>query len=136
MGERLAPELVATLGPNSKDGHHRFHAAEEIAKLSGCVPVVRQSGKWEKVSLRYACVKSLRRTFHDWAFASINYSSWARAFYDYHKDKNQSHCTILRNLGKKWIKILFAVWSKGTSYDEALHIQNLKAKNVPWAMAL
>ena len=136
VGERLAPELVATLGPNSKDGHHRFHAAEEIAKLSGCVPVVRQSGKWEKVSLRYACVKSLRRTFHDWAFASINYSSWARAFYDYHKDKNQSHCTILRNLGKKWIKILFAVWSKGTSYDEALHIQNLKAKNVPWAMAL
>ena len=136
VGERLAPELVATLGPNSKDGHHRFHAAEEIAKLSGCVPVVRQSGKWEKVSLRYACVKSLRRTFHDWAFASINYSSWARAFYDYHKDKNQSHCTILRNLGKKWIKILFAVWSKGTSYDEALHIQNLKAKYVPWAMAL
>lgn len=136
VGERLAPELVATLGPNSKDGHHRFQAAEEIAKLSGCVPVVRQSGKWEKVSLRYACVKSLRRTFHDWAFASINYSSWARAFYDYHKDKNQSHCTILRNLGKKWIKILFAVWSKGTFYDEALHIQNLKAKNVPWAMAL
>ena len=136
VGERLAPELVATLGPNSKDGHHRFHAAEEIAKLSGCVPVIRESGKWEKVSLRYACVKSLRRTFHDWAFASINYSSWARAFYDYHKDKNQSHCTILRNLGKKWIKILFAVWSKGTSYDEALHIQNLKAKNVPWAMAL
>lgn len=136
VGERLAPELVATLGPNSKDGHHRFQAAAEIAKLSGCVPVVRQSGKWEKVSLRYACVKSLRRTFHDWAFASINYSSWARAFYDYHKDKNQSHCTILRNLGKKWIKILFAVWSKGTSYDEALHIQNLKAKNVPWAMAL
>ena len=136
VGERLAPELVATLGPNSKDGHHRFHAAEEIAKLSGCVPVVRQSGKWEKVSLRYACVKSLRRTFHDWAFASINYSSWARAFYDYHKDKNQSHCTILRNLGKKWIKILFTVWSNGTSYDEALHIQNLKAKNVPWAMAL
>ncbi len=54
----------------------------------------------------------------------------------YHKEKNQSHCTILRNLGKKWIKILFAVWSKGTSYDETLHIQNLKAKNVPWAMAL
>jgi len=136
VGERLAPELVATLGPNSKDGHHRFQAAEEIAKLSGCVPVVRESGKWRNVSLRYACVKSLRRTFHDWAFASINYSSWARAFYDYHKEKNQSHCTILRNLGKKWIKILFAVWSKGTSYDEALHIQNLKAKNVPWAMAL
>ena len=136
VGERLAPELVATLGPNRKDGHHRFHAAEEIAKLSGCVPVVRESGKWRSVSLRYACVKPLRRTFHDWAFASINHSSWARAFYDYHKARNQSHCTILRNLGKKWIKILFAVWLKGTTYNETLHIQNLKARNVPWAMAL
>jgi transposase len=136
VGERLAPELIAILGPNSKDGHHRFQAAEEIAKLSGCVPVIRESGKWKTVSLRYACVKSLRRTFHDWAFASISRSSWARAFYDYHKERNQSHCTILRNLGKKWIKILFVVWSNGTSYDEALHIQNLKARNVPWAMAL
>ncbi|BBO17317.1 conserved hypothetical protein [Candidatus Brocadia pituitae] len=136
VGERLAPELVAILGPNSKNGHHRFQAAEEIAKLSGCVPVVRESGKWKSVSLRYACVKSLRRTFHDWAFASINYSSWARAFYDYHKTRNQSHGTILRNLGKKWIKILFAVWLKGTTYNETLHIHNLKARNVPWAMAL
>jgi len=136
VGDRLAPELVATLGPNSKDGHQRFQAAEEIAKLSGCVPVVRESGKWRKVSLRYTCVKSLRRTFHDWAFTSINCSPWARAFYDYRNERDQSHCTILRNLGKKWIKILFAVWSQGTSYDETLHIQNLKAKNVPWAMAL
>ncbi|KAB2836145.1 MAG: IS110 family transposase [Candidatus Brocadia sp.] len=61
VGERLTPELVAVLGPNSKDGRHRFQAAEEIAKLSGCVPVVKESGKWRNVSLRYACVKPLRR---------------------------------------------------------------------------
>ncbi|MEK7360010.1 MAG: hypothetical protein AAB422_06515 [Planctomycetota bacterium] len=77
-----------------------------------------------------------RRTFHDWAFTSINCSPWARAYYDYHKERDRSHGTILRNLGKKWTKILFAVWSQGTSYDETLHIQNLKARNVPWAMAL
>jgi transposase len=136
VGERLAPELVAALGPNTKDGLQRFHAAAEIAKLSGCVPVVRESGKWRTVSLRHACVKSLRRTFHDWAFTSINFSPWARAFYDYHKQRNQCQSTILRNLGKKWIKILFALWSEGTTYDEALHVQNLKTKNVPWAMAL
>lgn len=136
VGERLAPELVAILGPNSKDGHHRFQASAEIAKLSGCVPVVRESGKWRTVSLRYACVKPLRRTFRDWAFTSINHSRWARAFYDYHKQRNQNHSTILRNLAKKWIKILFALWSQGTTYDETVHIQNLKAKNVPWAMAL
>ncbi|NUO07903.1 MAG: IS110 family transposase [Candidatus Brocadia sp.] len=136
VGERLAPELVAILGPNSKDGHHRFQVAAEIAKLSGCVPVVRESGKWRTVSLRYACVKPFRRTFRDWAFTSINHSRWARAFYDYHKQRNQNHSTILRNLGKKWIKILFALWSRGTTYDETVHVHNLKARNVPWAMAL
>lgn len=136
VGERLVPELVAILGPNSKDGHHRFHAAAEIAKLSGCVPVVRESGKWRTVSLRYACAKPLRRTFRDWAFTSIRRSRWARAFYDFHKQKNQNHSTILRNLAKKWIKILFALWSQGTTYDEMVHIHNLKIKNVPWAMAL
>ena len=41
-------------------------------------------------------------------------------------------CVILAKMDQN----PFAVWSKGTSYDEALHIQNLKAKNVPWAMAL
>lgn len=100
------------------------------------MPVVRESGKWKTVSLRYACVKPLRRTFRDWAFTSINHSSWARAFYDYHTQRNQHHSTLLRNLGKKWIKILFALWAQGTTYDETVHIQNLKARNVPWAMAL
>ncbi len=71
-----------------------------------------------------------------WGCIGINCSPWARAYYDYHKERDQSHCTILRNLGKKWTKILFAVWSQGTSYNETLHIQNLKTRNVPWAMAL
>jgi len=33
-------------------------------------------------------------------------------------------------------RLLFAVWLKSIAYDEALHIQNLKARNIPWAMAL
>ena len=72
VGERLAPELTAALGPKSSDSGNRFQSAEEIMKLSGCAPVTRQSGKWKTVSFRYACVKSLRRTFRDWAFASLD----------------------------------------------------------------
>lgn len=135
VGERLTPELVATLGPNGNN-YHRFLSAHEIAKLSGCVPVVRQSGKWKKVSFRHACIKSLRRTFHDRAFTSLNFSSWVKAYYRYCKARNQRHSTILRNLGKKWIKILFVVWSKGIPYNETSHIQNLKSRNVPWSMIL
>jgi len=136
VGDRLAPELTAALGPKDPDSQTRFQSAEEIMNLSGCVPVTRQSGKWRTVSVRYACVKTLRRTFRDWAFASLEKSVWARAYYDFYKAMNMPHSTILRNLGKKWARILFAVWSQGTTYDEALYVQSLKNRNVAWAMAL
>jgi transposase len=136
VGERLAPELTAALGPKEPDSGSRFQSAEEIMKLSGCAPVTRQSGKWRTVSFRYACVKSLRRTFRDWAFASLERSVWARAYYDFYKAMNMPHSTILRNLGKKWARILFSIWCRGTVYDEASYIQSLKDHNVRWAMAL
>lgn len=136
LGERLTPELVAVMGPNNDINNYRFRSADEISNLSGCAPITRQSGKWRKVSVRYACDKSLRRTFYDWAFASLKQSDWARAYYDYHKNNNKKHSTILRNLGKKWTKILFAMWSKGSTYDEDLHIKKLKDHNVPWAIVL
>lgn len=136
VGERLTPELTAALGPKIPDSETRFQCAEEIMKLSGCAPVTRKSGKWKNVSVRYACVKSLRRTFYDWAFASLKESIWARAYYDFYKAMNMPHSTILRNLGRKWARILFAVWSTGIAYDEALYIQCLKRHNVRWALAL
>jgi transposase len=136
VGERLAPELTAALGPKESDSGSRFQCAEEIMKLSGCAPVTRQSGKWKTVSFRYACVKSLRRTFRDWAFASLKQSVWARAYYDFYKAMNMPHSTILRNLGKKWARILFSIWSRGIVYDEVSYIQSLKNHNVRWAMAL
>jgi hypothetical protein len=136
VGDRLAPELTAALGPKIPNSEARFQSAEEIMNLSGCVPVTRQSGKWKTVSFRYSCVKGLRRTFRDWAFASLEQSVWARAYYDFYKAMNMSHSTILRNLGKKWARILFVLWSQGTVYNEPLYIQSLKNHNVRWAMAL
>ena len=136
VGDRLTPELTAALGPKESDSQSRFQCAEEIMRLSGCAPVTRQSGRWKSVSLRYACVKNLRRTFRDWAFASLGQSVWARAYYDFYKAMNMPHSTILRNLGKKWARILFTLWSQGGLYDEALYIQSLKDHNVRWAMAL
>ena len=136
VGKRIGAELTAALGPNDPESGSRFESAQEIIKLSGSAPVTRQSGRWRTVSVRRSCIKSLRRTFHDWAFASLNQSPWARAYYDFYKAINMPHSTILRNLAKKWTKILFVLWSQGLSYDENLHIQNLKKRKVPWAMSL
>ena len=62
VGKRLYPELVAALGPHDKNDPAQFHFDQDLARLSGCVPVTRQSGKWRIVVIRRACDKSLRRT--------------------------------------------------------------------------
>jgi len=76
--------------------------------------------------------------FHVKPFPSIQFIPYQHKLSNMRQKKmvGDAYPTRLRNLGKKWIKILFALWSQGTTYDEALHIQNLKAKHVPWAMAL
>jgi hypothetical protein len=133
---RLVPELVAALGPNRPEEPKRFAAASDLAKLSGCAPITRASGERRTVLRRHACDKRLRRTFYDWAMASLSWSRWARAYYDYHKAQHQAHATILRGLGQKWAKIVYAVWSSGDAYDEARHIEQLKRHEVVWALSL
>jgi hypothetical protein len=94
--------------------------------------------KMKKCVSALRLLKSPRRTFHDWAFASINCSSWARAFYDYHEARNQSHCTILRNLGKNGSKsfLLFGQTELPMMKPCTFKTQNFRVRNVPWAMAL
>jgi transposase len=136
IATRLVPELVAALGPNRPEEPKRFASASDLAKLSGCAPITRASGKRRTVLRRRACDKRLRRTFYDWAMASLSWSRWARAYYDHHKAQHQAHATILRGLGQKWAKIVYAVWSSGNPYDEARHIEQLKRHAVVWALSL
>jgi len=136
VGERIAPELAAALGPKPQDTPKRFASSKDIEKLAGCAPVTRQSGKYKHVAFRRACSKRLRRTMHDWAQASLRASRWARAYYDYHKAQQHRHNTILRNLAGKLLAILYRLWCTGERYDEQSHIQKLKDNNVIWAAQL
>jgi transposase len=133
---RLVPELVAALGPNRPEQPKRFEAASDLVKFSGCAPITRASGKRRTVLRRRACDKRLRRTFYDWAMASLSWSRWARAYYDHRKAQHHAHATILRGLGQKWAKILYAVWSSGDAYNEGQHIHQLKRHQVVWALNL
>lgn len=136
IDKRLVPELVAALGPNRPAQPKRFESASDLMKFSGCAPITRASGKRHSVLLRRACDKRLRRTFYDWAMSSLSWSSWARAYYDHRKAHHHAHATILRGLGQKWAKILYALWSSGEDYDEAHHIEQLKRHQVVWAQHL
>ena len=50
--------------------------------------------------------------------------------------ERKGHETILRKLAVKWIKIAYHLWRTGQYYNEELHIDELKKRNVVWAMAL
>jgi transposase len=136
IDKRLIPELVAALGPKRPEQPKRFAAASDLAKLSGCAPITRASGKRRTVWRRRACDKRLRRTFYDGAMASLSWSRWARAYDDHRKAQHHAHATILRGLGQKWAKILYAVWASGDAYDEPQHIEQLKRHQVVWALSL
>ena len=136
VGERLAPELAATLGPRPQDSPTRFATKHQLSRLGGCAPLTRQSGNYKHVSFRRACNKGMRRMLRDWAQASLSESRWARAFYDYHKSQGHRHETILRSLAGKHVSILHKLWRTGEAYDEERHIKQLKARNIIWAIAL
>jgi len=133
---RWVPELVAALGPHRPEQPKRFATVSDLVKFSGCAPITRASGKRRTVLRRRACDKRLRRTFYDWAMASLSWSRWARAYYDHRKAQHHAHATILRGLGQKWAKILYAVWSSGGAYSEVQHITQLKRYQVVWALSL
>ena len=84
VGKRLVPELIATLGP--RQSHRRFEPVQDLSNLEGCNPITQASGKWQKVRMRTACVKSLRCPFPHWSFASLTRSKWAWAYYRYRRN--------------------------------------------------
>jgi transposase len=136
VGKRLAPEITAMFGPNMEDAPKRFEQAKDLSALAGLAPITRQSGKFKVAIVRFSCDHWMRRTARNWAGASIKESSWARAFYDWHRKQKAGHETILRKLAAKWVKIAFHLWRTGERYDEQKHISALKARKVVWATSL
>ena len=136
VGDRIGPELLASLGPKPDGEPSRFASSEGLQRLAGAAPVTRQSGQHKHVRFRRACDRRLRRTLYDWAKTAARESRWARAYYQYCRAHGHRYNTILRNLACKLLAILFRLWRTGEDYDEERHIENLRAHNVVWAAQL
>lgn len=117
-GGKLAPRLLAELGAERT----RFDTAQSLQCFAGTAPVSFSSGQVHRVKLRRACNKHLRAAVHLWADLSRPACGWAREYYRRHRDRGQSHACALRCLGQRWLKILWTMWQRRTSYDEALHL--------------
>jgi transposase len=129
-GAKLAPRLLSELGQD----RGRFEDAQSLQCLAGTAPVSFQSGQIHRVNLRRACNTHLRAAVHLWAAASLATSDWARAYYQAHRARGQSHACALRCLGQRWLKILWKMWQTRTPYDAELRARD-QAQHGSWVVA-
>jgi len=126
-GAKLAPRLLSHFGSDRT----RYDDAGPLQALSGTVPVTKSSGKSKHTHFRWACQKGFRNAMFHFAFGSIERSVWARAFYDRARARGQSHSEALRNLGAKWLRIIFRMWRDRALYDERTHLASLAQHDSP-----
>ena len=129
--EKLAPRLLGELGAVREV----YPDADALCCQAGVSPVSFQSGKLDKARIRWACDAVLRHTVHLWADCSRKKSPWAAAYYQQKRAEGHDHASALRCLGKRWLKILWRLWTDHTTYDEARHQQNQK-QHGSWVPAL
>lgn len=127
-GPRLAARMAAELG----DRRERFPSPRHVAAFAGMAPVTRQSGKSRLVVFRRACNKPFREVMHQFGFCSLTRAPWAREYYDAKRAQGKGHAEALRCLGCIWLRVMHAMWTHGTLYDEARFVT---ARSLPAALA-
>jgi transposase len=126
------PGLAAILGARVLgefgDDPHRYAAAKSRKNYGGTSPITRASGKKKVVAARFIRNDRLIDALMAWAFASLNASPGARAFYDQQRAKGLEHNDALRRLANRLVGILHGCLKTRTRYDEATawgHRENL-----------
>ena len=125
-GQNYAARLTVALGTDKE----RWQSADELARLSGIVPVIERSGKSCRVRWRYFCPKFLRQSFHEYAGESVKHSFWARAYYEQQRARGKGHQAAVRALAFKWIRIIYKCWKTRTAYDEVKYLDGLRRKGL------
>jgi transposase len=124
-GRATVPRLIAAFGTRRE----RYESAFEVECDSGVAPVHIASGKTDRVSVRRACQKFTRQTFHEFAGQTIPRCTWAKAYYQAHCHKPEQHHAAVRALAFKWIRILFRCWKDRKPYDEQLYLTSLRRRS-------
>ena len=126
-GPTLAPRLLSAFGTDRA----RHPTAQDMQTYAGVAPVIERSGKSGWTHWRWNCPKFLRQTFHEYAKNSIQYSAWARAYYEQQKQRGKGHNAAIRSLAFKWVRIIHRCWQTRTPYVEGLYLQALAPRGSP-----
>lgn len=127
----LAPRLLGAIGNDP----NRYGSQEVLQCLAGTAPVSFQSGKINKVHVRWCCDKFLRHTIHLWADCFRKTSAWGQAYYQKKRQDGMSHACALRCLGQRLLKIVFGMLRDKKPYDAELHARN-QQKHGSWVLKL
>ncbi|MBC5768726.1 IS110 family transposase [Ramlibacter albus] len=121
-----AAQILAELG----DVPQRFPTPERLAAEAGVVPVTYESGKSRSVAFRWACNHRLRRAITCLADNSRLTSPWAASVYHAARKRGCDHPHAVRILARAWSRVIWRIWTDGSTYNPALHtsamIQNIE----------
>lgn len=126
-GPLTPARLLAWIG----DDRSRFPTAASLQAVAGTVPITRRSGKSKSVEFRHNCSHPLRNVADDLARQSLRHSGWARAYLQQQLEKGHSAPRAYRALANRWMKIIWTLWQRGESYDEAVHVANRSRQGLP-----
>ena len=115
MGAIVGARVLAEFG----DDPHRYADGKARKNYGGTSPITRASGKKKVVAARWIHNDRLLDALMSWAFASLNASPGARAFYDEQRAKGLQHNDALRRLANRLVGILHGCLKTRTLYDEA-----------------
>lgn len=127
----LAPRLLAAIGADPD----RYGSHDVLQCIAGTAPISYQSGKINKVHIRWACDKFMRATIHLWADSFRKASAWGQTYYRSKRTQGMSHACALRCLGQRLLKILFRMIADKTPYNAELHALNQK-RHGSWVLQL
>lgn len=104
-----------------ESGAQMYESADELAARWGAAPVTNQSGKRRTVRQRRACDHTQAQYLLWFSFAtSRREDCWAREFYQRKRAEGCGHYTALRCIARRWIRILWAMFTRKSRYNEEL----------------
>jgi len=115
MGAILGARVLGELG----DDPHRYSDAKSRKNYAATSPITRASGKKKIVAARFIHNDRLIDALMTQAFASLNASPGARAFYDNLRHRGIEHNDALRRLANRLVGILHGCLKTSTLYNEA-----------------
>jgi transposase len=114
LGPVLAARVLAEFG----DDPDRYADARSRRNYAGTSPITRASGLRRVVLARIAVNKRLRDALCLQAFAALNTSPGARAYYDAHRARGATHHRAIRALANRLVGILHGCLRHHQAYDE------------------